>query len=158
MKKHFSTLYGPDTTASLSSDDTSSNLLSDLEQSVSDSLDALDARGVLQKNNRVDLEDLVNSAAEIIEGEESSEEEICTAVLQRCAEENTIIVDDSDDDDELWEWLLREETHKLVQRLLAIGSSAQSICLIDKEDLSTGPVEELFCFRSSLTDILSLEI
>ena len=97
MKKHFSTLYGPDTAASLSFDDTSSNPLSDLEQSVSDSLDALEARGVLQKNNRVDLEDLVNSAAEMIEGDESSEEEICAAVLQRRAEEDAIVVDDSDD-------------------------------------------------------------
>ena len=67
---------------SLSSDDTSSNLLSDLEQSVSDSLDALEARGVLQKNNRVDLEDLVNTAVEMIEGEELSEKEICRAIFQ----------------------------------------------------------------------------
>ena len=62
----------PDTTAYPSSDDTPSNPLSDLEQFVSDSLDALEACGVLLKNSRVDLEDLVNSAAEMIEGYESS--------------------------------------------------------------------------------------
>ena len=87
----------PATVASLSSDEILSNLLYNLEQFVSDSLDALDARGVLQKNNRVDLEDLVNSADERIEGDEWSEEEICAAVLQRRAEEDAIVVDDSDD-------------------------------------------------------------
>ena len=61
------------------------------------SLDALETRGVLQKNNRHDLEDLVNSATEIIEGEESSEE-ICAAVLQRCAEENAIVIDSDDEE------------------------------------------------------------
>ena len=38
--------------------------------------------GVLQKNNSVDLEDLVNTAVEMIEGEELSEKEICRAIFQ----------------------------------------------------------------------------
>ena len=38
--------------------------------------------GVLQKNNSVDLKDLVNTAVEMIEGEELSEKEICRAIFQ----------------------------------------------------------------------------
>ena len=45
------------------------------------------------------IEDLVNSDAEIIEGEESLEEEICAAVLQWHAEKNAIVVDDRDDEE-----------------------------------------------------------
>ncbi|VDB94717.1 unnamed protein product [Peniophora sp. CBMAI 1063] len=73
-----------------------SNPLSELEQSVSDSLDALEERGVLQKNNRVDLEELVNSAAEQIVVEETSEEEICSAVPERHAEGNVIVIDNDE--------------------------------------------------------------
>ncbi|VDB96612.1 unnamed protein product [Peniophora sp. CBMAI 1063] len=73
-----------------------SNPLSKLEQSVSDSLDALDECGVLQKNNCVDLEELVNSAAEQIVVEETSEEEICSAVPERHAEGNVIVIDNDE--------------------------------------------------------------
>ena len=54
--------------------------------------------GVPQKNNSVDLEDLVNTAVEMIEGEELSEKEICRAIFQQHTEENAIVVDDSNDE------------------------------------------------------------
>ena len=91
----------PATVASLSSDEILSNLLYNLEQFVSDSLDAPEACGVLQKDNCVDIEDLVNTAAEMIEGEELSEKEICIAVLQQHVEENATVVDDSNDEEKV---------------------------------------------------------
>ncbi|VDC02326.1 unnamed protein product [Peniophora sp. CBMAI 1063] len=72
-----------------------SNPLSELEWSMSDSLDALEECDVLQKNNHIDLEELVNSAAEQIVVEETLEEEICSAVLEWHVEGDVIaIIDD----------------------------------------------------------------
>ena len=89
--------------------------MSDLEQSVFDSLDALEARGVLQKNNRVDLEDLVNTAVEMIEGKESSEKEICITILPQHAEENAIVVDDSNDEEKVLP--THKKTHNVIGTL-----------------------------------------
>ena len=72
----------PNTIASLSSNETQFNSLSDLEQSVSDPLDALAACAIFQWNKDVNLEYLVNTAGEMFEGEESSEKEASIAVIQ----------------------------------------------------------------------------
>ncbi|KZV59542.1 DDE-domain-containing protein [Peniophora sp. CONT] len=87
--------------ASIVADSTStpsSDPLTEAEQSVSDSLDALEARSVLQKSNCVDLEELVNAVAEQITTDDTSEENICEAVKQWHAAENVIDVDDDDDE------------------------------------------------------------
>ena len=120
-----------DTIDSLFSDEISSNLLSDLEQFVSDSIDALEARGVLPKNSRVDLEDLVNSAAEMIEGKKLSEE-ICTAVFQQRAEENAIVVDDSNDEEKVLP--THKKTHNVIGTLqqYVSGLDGHLVCQIEQ--------------------------
>ena len=80
----------------------SSNALSHVEKDVSSCLDQLEARGVLQRRNRMDLEELLNpgSELELISKAPNLEEDIFKSVRDKLAAEQMAEVNGGDDVDE----------------------------------------------------------
>lgn len=70
------------------------------EQMVSDSLNQLEARGVLQRSNRMAIEELLNPVSEHENMEETSEEEKCRSVQELRQATEMMEINGGDDGDE----------------------------------------------------------